>query len=148
MNPFASVPPRRLRFAVASTLLVLLVIVVDRWRSDESGVQTAPVASVTVAATVTTTRPLSARTTVPTRQPVAYVIKLGEALSDIAARNGLSTRELALFNNIEDPNRVQAGDRIVIPPPSPSTSRPPRPTGPTTTTTLPVATTIPDDGNR
>jgi LysM repeat protein len=142
MNPFASVPRARLRFAAAATALIVAVLLADRWRSDDSsGVKSV---AATTAAT-TTTRPRPTTTTGVVRGPVSYVIRLGEALSDIAARNGLSTGELARFNGIEDPDRVQAGDRIIIPPPPPSTSRPPRPTGPTTTTTLPVATTIPDD---
>jgi len=45
----------------------------------------------------------------------AYVVKSGDALSKIAARHGVKTKELMAANNIKDANRIRIGQKLVIP---------------------------------
>lgn len=47
--------------------------------------------------------------------PKEYTVQPGDSLSKIAARFGLSTRELAELNGIKDPNKVRAGQKLVLP---------------------------------
>lgn len=54
-----------------------------------------------------------------------HVVGPGESLGSIAARNGLTVRELAAANGITNPNRVMAGQLLRLsdsPPPAPGTS--------------------------
>lgn len=52
----------------------------------------------------------------PRDAPVTdYVIQSGDSLSKIAARHGMTTRELAELNGIKDPNLIRIGQKIVIP---------------------------------
>ena len=44
----------------------------------------------------------------------SYTIQAGDTLSSIAARYGMSYETLARLNNISDPNRIVAGQRIVL----------------------------------
>ncbi len=69
-----------------------------------------------------------------------YTIKSGENLSTIALRHNLSTRELADFNRIADPNRIRVGQTLLIPvrggvapaPVAPAPSAPSAPSAPRT----------------
>lgn len=45
----------------------------------------------------------------------SYVIKSGDNLSSIAARNGTTVAALAAANGITDPNKIRAGATLVIP---------------------------------
>ena len=80
-----------------------------------------------VTTTTTTTMPPTT-TTIPS----SYVIKRGDSLFKIAQMFGISTAELAAYNNITKPDSIQAGQKLKIPQP-----------GETTTSTAPVATTAP-----
>ena len=95
-----------------------------------------------------TPRPTATPTPAPTKTPQEYEIQPGDSLSLVAEQFGLTTDELAEFNNIEDPNAIQAGQIILIPPPSSGASgvtRTPRP--PATATPTPITATVdPDDG--
>ena len=64
-----------------------------------------------------------AGTPVPTRRTtaVSYTIKSGDSLSAIAANFGISTAALMLANGITNPNLVNIGQVIVIPPPDQTT---------------------------
>jgi LysM repeat protein len=44
-----------------------------------------------------------------------YVIKKGDSLSKIAARYGLSTRELAALNGIDKPDKIRIGQKLTLP---------------------------------
>ncbi|HOW97844.1 MAG TPA: LysM peptidoglycan-binding domain-containing protein [Kiritimatiellia bacterium] len=44
-----------------------------------------------------------------------YEIQNGDSLSKIAARFGVSTRELADLNKIKDPNNIRIGQKLVLP---------------------------------
>lgn len=47
--------------------------------------------------------------------PSEYVVQPGESLSKIAAKHGVSTRELAELNHITDPNKLRAGQKLKLP---------------------------------
>ncbi len=76
-----------------------------------------PDATVTPAAPPTP-EPTPTAVATPTPAPREYVIQDRETLSEIAEANGLTTAELAEFNQIEDPELVFSGQTIIIPSPS------------------------------
>jgi nucleoid-associated protein YgaU len=49
-----------------------------------------------------------------TDEPVYYVIQSGDALSKIASHNGTTVKQLQAWNNIKDPNKIYAGQKIRI----------------------------------
>ena len=51
----------------------------------------------------------------PVEKPVpTYVVKKGDTLVSIALQNGLDYRELAAWNNITNPNRIEIGHVLVL----------------------------------
>ena len=44
-----------------------------------------------------------------------YVVKPGDALSKIAAAHGVKTKDLMAANNLTDANKIQVGQKLVIP---------------------------------
>ncbi len=44
-----------------------------------------------------------------------HVVARGETLSELAAHLGVSTADLARANRLADPNRIRAGQRLVVP---------------------------------
>ncbi len=85
-----------------------------------------------------TPRPLPTPRPAPvSRKGVPYTIQKGESLSAIAAKNKISWKALADYNRITDPNKIRAGQVILLPPsassPAPAPVGPratPRPVGP------------------
>ena len=57
----------------------------------------------------------------PTEETV-YVVKKGDTLSGIASKYGTTYHKLAEYNNIENPNLIYVGQKIVIPGTSTSTT--------------------------
>lgn len=55
--------------------------------------------------------------TIPTGKPadIIYIVKKGDALSAIARRHGVSTRDLIEHNKLASPDNLRVGDRISIP---------------------------------
>jgi lipoprotein NlpD len=52
---------------------------------------------------------------VPADKPVAtHVVKRGETLVSIALQHGLDYRELAAWNNVTNPNRIETGQVLVL----------------------------------
>lgn len=49
------------------------------------------------------------------REGMPYTVRRGESLSAIAARHGMSWRQLADYNRISDPNTIRVGQVILIP---------------------------------
>ena len=67
-----------------------------------------------------TSPPDTAATTGTTREPGAqliYTINPGDTLYGIATQFGVTVDDLVALNNLEDPNSIQAGDQLFIPPP-------------------------------
>src|SRR6202171_3320535 len=53
----------------------------------------------------------------PEAPPRLYTVKRGETLAQIALEQGLDYRELAVGNNIENPNVIRVGQVLVLSPP-------------------------------
>ncbi len=93
------------------------------------------------ASTTRATRPPTTTTTiaVPTTPaaPAEYVIKRGDTMRKIAAKFNTSVEAIMAVNpKIKDASKIQAGQRILIPPPTPPipepTTVPPTSAPPTT----------------
>ena len=92
-----------------------------------------------------TPQPTPTATLTPTPAPREYVIQDGDSLSEIAEINGLTTDELAEYNEIDDPDSIQVGQTIIIP--SPSGDFVPQPAPKPTATPRPLtATVVADEG--
>ncbi|WP_163531124.1 LysM peptidoglycan-binding domain-containing protein, partial [Klebsiella oxytoca] len=50
-------------------------------------------------------------------KPGYYTVKPGDALIRIALDNGQSWRDLARWNNLENPNRIEVGQVLRVVPP-------------------------------
>jgi len=48
-------------------------------------------------------------------EPITVEVQKGEVLSKIAARYGLTTRELADLNALPDPSKIRVGQKLIIP---------------------------------
>ena len=53
----------------------------------------------------------------PVFRPDRHVVKAGETLNEIALQYGLDYRDLALWNNISNPNLIEVGDNLQLVPP-------------------------------
>ncbi len=89
----------------------------------------------TIAPTPTTPPTATPTPDIPTATPTPaiYVVQPGDTLSAIAVRLGVPIAELQKANNIQDPNLISAGQRLIIP--GPTTA--PTLTAPPTTTPTP-----------
>lgn len=74
---------------------------------NDSGVETVPT---TVVETTTTT------TTTVYQPPITYVVQRGDTLFGIAQDFQVDMRALMDLNDITNPDRVEAGDELVMPP--------------------------------
>jgi lipoprotein NlpD len=78
----------------------------------------------------------------PVEKPVAtHTVKRGETLASIALQYGLDYRELAAWNNIANPNRVEVGRVLVLASPTGSSS-----TASTASVTTPITTPLATPG--
>jgi LysM repeat protein len=62
-----------------------------------------------------TAAPATATTTQPAATGGSYIVKSGDTLSEIAARNNTTVAKLQELNNIVDPNKIFAGQAIKLP---------------------------------
>ena len=123
--------PRRAVLAVVAGVAVTLAAC--------GGGDDGPDATTTVPPTTTTVPPTT--TTVPpttTTVVTSYVIQPGDTLNRIAYRFGITPSALAEANGITDPDRIEAGDELVIPAPTASTTAPATPASTATATTVPA----------
>jgi lipoprotein NlpD len=72
----------------------------------------------------------------PEAPPRLYTVKRGETLAQIALEHGLDYRELAVWNNIENPNVIRVGQVLVLSPPGQAGTGP----GPGGVVTAPLVT--------
>ncbi len=68
------------------------------------------------------------------RPPQLYTVKRGETLAQIALEHGLDYRELAVWNNLENPNVIRVGQVLVLSPPGQAGG------GPVSVVTAPLVT--------
>ena len=74
---------------------------------NDTGIEAVPT---TVAATTTTT------TTTVYQPPITYVVQRGDTLFAIAKSFAVDMQALMDLNGITNPDRVEAGDELVMPP--------------------------------
>ena len=77
-------------------------------------------ATATLTPTVTATRRPTATprpTATATPEPVRYVVKSGDTLTDIAAEFGVTVEAIVALNSISNPARLQLDQVLKIPPP-------------------------------
>ena len=67
-------------------------------------------------------------------RPQTYTVKRGDTLHQIALDNGLDYRELATWNNLENPNVIRVGQMLRLAPPGESAAAPATAQAPATTT--------------
>ena len=96
---------------------------------DTAGVDSLPLLT---AAPATAAPSAESTTTLPAVEEF-YTIQQGDTLSGIAQAFGVSVGDLISFNAIADPDAIQAGQRLQIPPATaPTTAAPATTTAPTT----------------
>jgi LysM repeat protein len=95
---------------VASAALAVLPLGLVACGDDEPGG-----ADGTLPPMLTTTTTTSTTTTTTIYVPVTYVIQPGDELFVIASQFGVSSDDLMNLNGIDDPDRIEAGDTLVIP---------------------------------
>lgn len=99
---------KRLRLVLLAGVFVVVPVIAAACGDDSTAKDTLPpIESTTTSTTIATT------TTV---YPEFYELQSGDTLGKVAARFGLTTAELQEFNGISDPNKVQAGQKIKLPP--------------------------------
>jgi lipoprotein NlpD len=106
MTPFP-----RIRAPLAVVVAALILV----------GCMTRPPAPVDERAPMTVTPPPPPSPSAPARAPEAppqlYTVKRGETLAQIALDHGVDYRELAGWNNIDNPNVIRVGQVLVLSPP-------------------------------
>src|SRR5207244_730433 len=79
-----------------------------------------PTVSPTVIVAAAATKPAASQAPTVTATPEgsAYTVKDGDTLSGIASGNGTSIDAIVKANNLTDPDKLQVGQKLVLPPPS------------------------------
>ncbi len=67
------------------------------------------------AATTTTTSSIAATTTTTIAVPLKHVVKSGESLFSIAQLYSVKMEVIIELNNIDNPDKISAGDEILLP---------------------------------
>lgn len=111
---------RTLRNGAIALAAVALLTACGRNAPDEAATTLEASISPSSSAAVITTLPPTTEPP-PTTTP-EYIIQQGDSLSIIAQRFGVSTEDLANFNGIEDPNSIQIGQTLTIPPTTAATT--------------------------
>ncbi|MDO8392178.1 MAG: LysM domain-containing protein [Actinomycetota bacterium] len=104
---------KRLRLVLLAGVFVVLPVVSGACGDDNTAHDTLP----PIVTTTTTTTILQTTTTYPD----FYVLQSGDTLGKVAQLFGTTSAELQAINGIKDPNKVQAGQTIKLPP-APSTT--------------------------
>src|SRR5438045_254274 len=137
MTPLARTRPRGLLAGLAMAMMV-------------AACMTRPPAPVDERAPVPYT-PMLPPPTPMVREPETrvqlYTVKRGETLAQIALDHGLDYRELAVWNNIENPNVIRVGQVLALGPPG-STSASAVPSGVVTTPLVATPAIAPSNESR
>ena len=97
-----------MRRAVPLLVPTVLFIAAACNGDDDDSIQTLP--------PIRTTTTSSTTTTTVSEEVQYYTIQPGETLGIIAERMGVTINDIVEINGIEDPEYIQAGQRIQIPP--------------------------------
>ena len=92
---------------VGGALLFALVIGACGFRGEKVG---SSLPALTAATTTTTTMPTT------TTEVRYYEVQRGDSISSIAAAFGVSQQELIALNGIANPDQIQAGQKLQLPP--------------------------------
>lgn len=123
---------RRLGLVAMSGVLVLLPVLATACGGDDGE------AGQTLPPMLTTTTTTTIATTTTEYVPIVYIVQPGDGLKRIAESFGVDYQELVVRNGITDPNRLYAGQELIIPPPTIAIVTDTFPTTTVTTTTLVV----------
>ncbi len=80
--------------------------------------------TVVVAAAATKPAPPTAVPATPTPAGTTYTVKDGDTLSGIASSNNSTVAAIIQANNLTDPDKLQVGQKLTIPPASAGSSAP------------------------
>jgi len=149
------VPPHAIRSAnnlsVGDSLSAGQKIIIPTYVQGRRTASTTPVRNVSSSnSSVPPIKPVA--TEKSTTKPMAggghYVVRSGETLGGIAAKYGMSSRELMAANNIESADRIRVGQKLRIPTASMTVAN--RPTTPKVdyTVTGAIPKTKPDSGDK
>jgi LysM repeat protein len=100
---------RRVGLVTISGVLAAIPLLVAACGPDTSGAELLP-------PILTTTTTTTIATTTTEYVPFIYVIQSGDQLGNIATSFGVDMNVLMALNDISDPNNIQAGQRLEIPP--------------------------------
>jgi LysM repeat protein len=101
---------------VAGALLLVVGIGACGFRGEKVGSSLPPL---TAATTTTTTMPTT------TTEVRYYEVQRGDSVSSIAAAFGVSQQELIALNGITNPDQIQAGQKLQLPPSTVVVTAPP-----------------------
>lgn len=76
-----------------------------------------PVQPVIMTATPPAEAPSAVDTATPAATQQTYEVQVGDTLAEIATRFGVTVEAIAEANSLTNPNRIQAGDVLLIPTP-------------------------------
>jgi lipoprotein NlpD len=129
-------PERGCRSArrAAAALIAALLVTACMTRPPAPVSERAPLSPPTAPA------PPPVAATAPQREatpPPTYTVKRGDTLAQVALDNGLDYRDLAAWNNIDNPNVIRPGQVLVLAPPGAQAS------SPGSVVTAPLVTTPP-----
>ncbi len=113
----------RVRLGLLAAVAMVLPLIAGACGDDTSSGGTLP----PIISTTTTTTIVETTTTVPQ----FYTVEAGDTLDKIATKFGVTRDALMAANGITDPDHVELGEKLTIPPPAPAT-----------TTTLEGTTTV------
>ena len=100
---------RTLRGGVIVLLAVLLVACASRTRAPVEDRTAAPAAPASAAVVPAPASPAEAESHIPT-----YTVKRGDTLYQIALDHGLDYKELAAWNNLDNPNKILVGQVLRV----------------------------------
>lgn len=109
----------RSKSACAAAITIILAACTATRPAPVSDTRTpAPSAPAPIVSSQLPVAPTPVATAAPVSEPgKTHVVQKGDTLISIAFQNGLDYRELALWNNIENPNVIKLGDTLRLTPP-------------------------------
>ncbi len=119
----------RARLGVIVGALVVVPLVAAACGSDAGSAGTLP--------PIVTTSTSTSLLVTTTSQPKYYVVKPGDTLNKIAKSFGVSSSDLMALNGITNPDHIEVGQELKIPPPKLVVDSLPATTGASTTTKKP-----------